>query len=170
MGIEFLQNMPSEAINEERENLEARKRAEDLFQSTDMVRLVKTYLEEDLPEELKRDQLMRQMWAILGKTPKLSFLVPDDIKEFESLYNQSEYFYLMSKPNHEITFKDLQNLQQLKFYNLINLRRSVGFQGHRFNERIILGGTINQTIRSNTEQFNTPSSGGGFMNKLKSWF
>jgi hypothetical protein len=75
----------------------------------------------------------------------------------------------MSKPVYEFTFDDLQILDQMKIYFLASCMRAMGSNTHKFNERIILGGQINQVVRSNTENFRE-SQGGGFFGKLKNIF
>jgi len=152
-------------------NEEELKRSQGLFQNQDMVKLVQTYLEEEIPEEFKNKKVMRDFWAVMGKTIKLSFVEKDDLFDFEILFDQARINYIMSKPPYEFDFDDQQLLDQLRIYYIAAVKRAMGFGSHRFNERIILGGTINQTIRSNTESFNSGNSGGGgFFSKLKRWF
>lgn len=147
------------------------KSAQDLYQGQDMVKLVRTYLEEEEPEAYKKNPLFTEFWAILSKNIKLSFLDGKyDVEDFEILFDQSKLNYVMSKPPYEFNWEDMQLLEQLKINFLASVKRAVGVSGHRFNERIILGGTINQVIRSNTESIKAGDSGGGFMSKLRSIF
>lgn len=142
-----------------------------LFQNQDMVKLVETYLGEDIPEELKNNNIIKRFWAVLGKTIKLTFLDKDDIIDFEILYDQARINYIMSMPPYDFNFSDQETLDQMRIYFLAAVRRAVGTDQHRFNERIILGGSVNQVIRSNTESIRAGGgSGGGFLSKLKSMF
>ena len=177
MGLKYYQdkNVPSVEDQEILANImgsdEEVRGSQDLFQSQDMVKLVKTYLEEDYPEEIRKTKIFQQFWAILGKTIKLSFVEKDDIYEFESLFEQCRLTFLMSMPPYDISWEDLQLIDQIRVYYLAAVKRATGFGGHRFNERIILGGTINQTIRSNTESINSPAQQGrGLFSRLRSMF
>ena len=108
---------------------------------------------------------------MLGKIPMLTFLDKEDIdQEFMPLFEQAKHNYIMSMPPYEYTFEDRAILKQLEIYFRCALKRSVGTSSHRFNERIILGGSINQVIRSNTEAVNMGGSPKGAMAKVKSWF
>lgn len=150
-------------------NYEDLNQAQDLFQMQDMAKLVRTYLEEDIPEDIKKTRVYNEMWAVLGRTIKLSFLDESDVQDFEFLYDECKINYVMSKPSYEFTFEDMQLLDQLRIYFLAALKRAKGVSQHRMNERTLLATQISQQIRSNTESFNQ-SSGGGILNKLKSWF
>jgi len=145
-------------------------KSKSLFQNQDMVKLVETYLEEDLPDDLKKKNAIKQFWAVLGKTIKLTFLDKDDVSDFEILYDQARINFIMAKPAYEFTFEDAEMLDQMRIYFLSAIKRSVGTTTHRFNERIILGGQINQVIRSNSESIGSTDKGGGILGKLKSIF
>lgn len=147
------------------------KGAQDLFQGQDLVKLVRTYLEEDQPEAFKENALFKEFWAILGKNLKLSFLDPKtDAEDLEMLFDMSKMNYIMSKPAFDFTWEDMQLLEQLKINFIACVKRAIGTTGHRFNERIILGGTINQVIRSNTESIRAGDSGGGILARIKNIF
>lgn len=135
--------------------------AKNLFENQDMVKLVETYLDVEVPEKFKNHPIISEFWAIQGKNIKLTFLENSDVEDFEILFEQSILNYLMSKPAYQYTFEDEQILDQFRLFFIAALKRSVGTGQHKFNERIILGGTINQVIRSNTEAFNAGQMGGG---------
>ncbi len=175
MALEAYQNKAPQSDNDLLKELlgseEELNASKGLFQNQDMVKLVQTYLEEDIPPEILNKKVMREMWAVMGKTIKLSFVDKEDLFDYEILFDQARINYIMGIPPYEFTFEDQQLLDQLKIYYISAVKRAVGFAGHRFNERIILGGTINQTIRSNTESFNSGNNGGGgFLSKLKRIF
>ena len=101
----------------------------------------------------------------------LTFLDKDDIdNEFMPLFEQAKHNYIMSMPPYEFTFEDRAVMKQLEIYFRCALKRSVGTSSHRFNERIILGGSIMQHIRSNTESMNLGGQKQGFMGKMKGLF
>ena len=144
-------------------------KSKDLFQNQDMVKLIEKYTEVDIPKELKDHDLVVEFWAILSKDIKLSFLDAADIDDFELLFDQAMLNFVMSRPSYEYTFEDDKILDQLKIYFIMALKRSQGTKSHTFNERILEAGSVNQTIRSNTDVFQSPGSRGGkgsFLSKL----
>jgi len=146
------------------------RKNQDLFQTQDMSKLVKTYLEEEVPEEIRRHKIYRDFWAAIGNTIKLTFLEKEDVLDFEYLFEDSRINFTMSTPPYDYTWDDMQILSQLKLYFVAAVKRAVGFQQHRNNERVILGGSINQVIRSNTEAIRGDSGGGGMMAKIRRFF
>lgn len=139
-----------------------------LFQNNDMVGLIREYLSVDIPKEMKEHKLIQQFWAILSKDIKLTFLEQDDIEDFELLFDQSMLNFLMSTPAYEFSNEDEQILDQFRIYFIAALKRSQGTKNHRFNERIIEGGTINQTIKSNTDIIQGAGNRGGGMSGMLS--
>lgn len=139
-----------------------------LFQTNDMVGLIKEYLKLDIPKEMLAHPLVQQFWAVLSKDIKLTFLDRDDVEDLELLFDQSMLNYLMSTPSYEFSNEDEQMLDQLRIYFIAALKRSQGTKSHRFNERIIEGGTINQTIKSNTDIVHTPGGQRGGMGTMLS--
>lgn len=175
MGLEYMQgNQDVDNINYEEliKSLisdQDSKNSQSLFQNTDMVKLVKTYLDEEIPEHISPN-LKKHFWAVLGNTVKLTFLDKEDVMDMELLFEQAKLNYTMEKPPYDFTFEDQQMLDELRTYFIAAVRRAVGSANHKFNERIILGGSINQVIRSNTESFKQGGDAGGFISKLKSLF
>lgn len=137
------------------------KNTKSLYQNTDMVRLIEKYTEVDLPEDLKKHPLVTELWAVLSKEIKWSFLEKEDEADFELLFDLAVINYLMQTPQYKFTFVDEQLLDQLRLYFVAAVKRARGVSGHRFNERIIEGGTINQVIRSNTDMIQAGGGGGG---------
>lgn len=144
--------------------------SQDMFQTQDMSKLVKTYLEESVPEEIRSTKIYKDFWAAIGNTIKLTFLEKEDVLDFEFLFEDSRLNFLLTVPPYEYTWNDMQLMSQLKLYFVAAVKRAVGFQQHRNNERIVLGGSINQVIRSNTESIRGVSGGDGFMSKLRRFF
>lgn len=140
-----------------------------LFEGQDMSKLVKTYLEEQIPDTFKETELYKHFWAALGNTLKLTFLDGTDVEFLEIMFEQTKITYIMSKPARKFGFYESQMLEQLKMYFLAACKRSVGSPAHRLNERTIIATQINQVIRSNTESLNA-QGGGGFLGKLRRGF
>lgn len=151
------------------EGLQGAKAAEDLFSTTDMSKLIKTYMEETIPEEIRNTKLFKDFWGVLGNTLKLTFLSEKEIPEFESLFREAKYNYIMSVPVYDYTAEEMKIMQQIKIYFAAAIRRSVGSRQHVINERTMQATTISQNIRSNTERF-SQSSGGGMMGKIRRMF
>lgn len=151
------------------ENEDDLKLAEDLYSGQDMSKLVKTYLDENIPEEFKKGDLNKQFWSIMGNSIKLAFLNGEDQEDMEALFNISKYAYIMSKPTYEYTWNDDHALKQMRLHFIISAKRAIGSPNHRLNERTMLATQINQQIRSNTETMRSSSSG-GFLSSLKRFF
>lgn len=142
------------------------RKNQDFFQTQDMAKLVKTYLEEEVPDSIRSSKIYTDFWAAIGNTIKLTFLEQEDVLDFEFLFEDARLNFVMTVPVYEYTWADMQVLSQLQLYFAAAVKRAVGFKQHRNNERIVLGGSINQVIRSNTESFRS-GSGGGMMDKIR---
>lgn len=142
--------------------------AKSLYDHQDMSKLIETYMTVDIPRELKQHKLLTDFWAVLDRNIKLTFLREEDVEDSELLFEVAKVNYLQSRPAYTYTLDDVQLLDQLKIYFLAAIKRSVGIGQHKFNERIIQGGTTNHVIRSNTDTIQSGSSGGGWFSKLKS--
>ena len=153
---------------EYQEQDDALKEAEDLFQGQDMARLAKLYLQESVPAKIKTHELFKDFWAVHGNTLKLTFLTEDDVDLFELRFRKCVALWKMSKATYEFTFDDMQLIEQLRFYMVATLKRSVGRDRHIINERTMQSTHISQNIRSNTEK--QTSGGSGFMGKMRSLF
>lgn len=145
------------------EELAAEKKAlesdRSLFENQDMVKIIKAYLEENVPENVRESELFKEFWAVIGKKIQLTFLDPEDLFEFEAMFLQCKSLILMREPAYALTFERIQLIKQVEMYFKAALRSAVGGKTGRLNERMILGSTITQTVRSNTEQYG--SVGGG---------
>jgi len=147
---------------------EEQVQAQDYFSPSDMAKLVKTYLEEDVPTQIKKTSIYTEFWAVLGKTIKLTFLQPEDIDMFEAMFDVCRANYMMSKPTFEYGFDDMMILDQLRVYFVAACKRASGFSGARYNERMILGSQIHQNITDGGQGRST--SGGGFFGGIKRFF
>ena len=154
---------------EYQEQDEALKQAEDLYAGQDMTRLAKVYLDENVPSKINRHDLYINFWAVHGNTLKLTFLSEDDVEIFELRFQKAVALWKMSQPSYQINFNDLQVIEQMKIYMIATLKRSVGSEKHRINERTMQTTHISQNIRSNTERMGN-SQGKGIMGKLRGWF
>lgn len=167
-----LQNIDPEQLKQLMSEGNEQDQSQSLFQSNDMVRIIKEYLHVDLPEELKEHEMVKSFWAVLSRDPKLTFVESEtEVEEFELLFNDSLFNYLMEKPTYEFTFREMQMLDQFRLYFMAAVRRAKGVPKHKFNERIIQGGTVNQTIKSTSESYDMPQQKkGGIMGALSKFF
>lgn len=149
-----------------RGSLEEQQAAAPLYEQGDMSKLVKTYLDENVPTRIQQHEVYREFWAMLGHTVKLSFLTHRDIDVFMDAFDDFKYQYLMSRPVYETSDEELKIISQIRLYFQAAIRRAVGTDRHKFNERIILGGQIHQTVRSNTESLN---DGTGRRGGVRGW-
>jgi hypothetical protein len=143
-----------------------------LFENQDMVKIIKVYLEENVPVELKEKRIYKEFWAVLGKKIQLTFLDAEDKFDFEAMFVQAKMLYYMSIPKYETDFETIATMKQLEMYFIAAIRSAIGSRDNVFNERIVQASTIRQNINSNTERFGQMggSSGGGFFSKLGKLF
>lgn len=113
--------------------------------------MLKAYLDEEVPFDIRKTDLYQQFWAATGHTLQLTFIREDDIEYFEYLWRISKINFLMSVPSYKIRTKELQLLNQLHIHFIAAIRRSVGSKTHITNERTAQQSSIQQVIRSNVE-------------------
>ena len=78
---------------------------------------------------------------------------------------------MMGQPTAEFTFEDMLDLDQMRMNFLFSLKRSVGTQRMNYNERTIIGTSIQQRISSHTEGMRGMSGAGqGWIGKLRNMF
>jgi len=177
MTIEYAQgpepvNMYNPNIPTEQELIGSDKElthSQGLYEGQDMSRIIKTYMEEDVHEEFRTTQLYQDFWAVLGRTIKLSFITLKECEDFEILFDDACVTFKMSIPAIKFTFKDMQMLDQFRIYFRASLKRAVGMAGYG-NERVILGGQVQQLIRTSTERIAGIDGGGGFFSGIKKMF
>ena len=153
----------SELAAQDEEEIE---QASSLYDTTDMTKLVQEYMKEEVPKELKQHPIFKEFWAILGRTIKLTFLDKEDLDVFESYYDMARSDFIMSRPAYEFTFEDMQLLDQLRIYFIAAVKRAIGFYQNRYNERMILGSQIYQSISTQQTRESQP---GGFLGRLKNF-
>lgn len=160
MAVDYFN--PNYEINKQdlAEGAQEMKTAQGLYEGQDMSRVIRMFIEEDVPDDIKKSRLFQEFWAVFGKTVKLSFIEKEDIQDFSYMLEQVKLDYVMSKAAQHFTFSDLQALDQIEMYFEAAIRKSIGISQHRFNERIIQGGQISQIVRTNTESLNAGRSGG----------
>jgi len=143
-------------------NMEDQAAAKNLYDSQDMSKLIETYMQVDIPKDLRQHRLMHDFWAVLDRTIKLTFYSADDVTDGELLFEIAKVNYLQTRPAYTYTLEDTQLLDQLKIYFIAAIKRSVGAGQHRFNERLVIGQGVNHVIRTNTDTIQSGSSGGFF--------
>src|ERR1041385_3073130 len=127
------------------------KGSTNMYEGQDMSKLVKTYLEEQIPEEFQKSSLFVDFWAVLGNQLKLTFLKQEDLDFLEMMFEQVKITYIISRPRRKFTFKESLMLDNLKIHFITACKKAIGNGNH--NERTILATQISQIIRSNTESF-----------------
>ena len=145
-----------------RGNEEQLRAAESLFSNQNTVELIKYYTKEEIPDDLKKLEPFKTFWAILGKNPVLTFLNSEDEEIFDILFRISKLQHLISKPAYTYTFEKSQAMNQLRIYFKAAIKRSIGFDKNKVNERTMEATSVNQIVRSNTEGFNSPQKQGLF--------
>lgn len=169
MAIQYVENKPRIDPRELYDSEEEAELAKNLYTEGNMAEIIETYLQQDIDKEYKKSDIIKEFWAILGRTIPLSFIGDDDEEEFEILFEQAKLNYIMKVPAYKFTFNDMIMLDQLKIYFKAALKRSIGRKGHIVNERTMQSTAINQVIRSNTENMGSPTKG-GVLNWIKKNF
>lgn len=142
------------------------KQAEDLFKPQDMVKLIKFYTEENLPKSLDNTKFKDKFWSVLGKSPILTFLDAEDEDFYDSTLRIAKLQFLMMYPAYKYSFDDQMELNQIRMYFKSAIKRAIGFDKNKINERTMEATSINQIVRSNTEGFSGMGKP-GFLGKLK---
>lgn len=174
-GVELFKGSDTDMLDEQLKQLISSdpelNQSKSLFQNQDMVKIIETYVEEDLPEDIKQNKILMKFFGfVYGRSVKLSFLDKDDVQDMEYYFEDCRLSFMMHYPVYEYKTEDLGIIEQFRLVFRAACQRAVGSQTHKFNERIILGGSINQVIRSNSENISAGGSGGGIFSKLKSIF
>lgn len=125
---------------------QAEKRV-DVFGKTDFLKMLKEYLEDNVPDSEEYRELA-QFFAVTSKSAKLSFLNERDVETFMLKFEVCKLDYLMHKPPHAYTFLNQQMLDQLDMLFHFNVRRCVGTDKQVINERIAEVAQVVQTISS----------------------
>ena len=156
---EFEGQLPNPTEQDYMEDQQGRE-AEDLFNRTDITTLIKLYIEDKYPEHLEGNVIIKEFWATLSKNLKITFIQDkDDLELFDAEFDNAKFLFLMSRPSYEFTFEDMQTIQQIKLLFMASIRRSLGTPTHRINERVLGASSIQQRIRSNTEQMGGQKKG-----------
>ena len=142
------------------------KSSQNLFNTQNTAEIIRTYLDETVPDNIKKSNIYQHMWAVVGNTLKLSFFDDKSIFEFEALFNIAKYDYIMSIPAYEYDFETAKILSQLRIYYLSAIRRAIGGAHNKINERVLLSNSTQQVIKSSTEINQSGKQKKGFMG----WF
>ncbi|MFW6119403.1 MAG: hypothetical protein ACOC80_00655 [Petrotogales bacterium] len=140
-----------------------------LFENEDMIRLAEVYLEEEVPKEVKKTELFRFMWSIVGKKLQLTFLQSQDESFFKSLFQQAKILYNIKHPAYHYTYDDIVLMKQIELHFMAAIKSAIGTKENVVNERTMQNTQINQVVRSNTETFGSGKKGGIF-GKLRGAF
>lgn len=169
-----IESMPYEATEDlqgiygSRAEVEA---AQNMYESDDMVKLARLFLDENIPEGARKHPIIQKFWGLMSKSIVLSFLDANDIPQFEAYFEQAKIKFLMSVPPYEYGFEEMQLFDQVKLYWVASIRRAKGADRNRLNERVIQGGQLHHIIRTNTEGFSGGGGGGGgFFSKIRNIF
>lgn len=139
--------------------------ASQLYEGQDATKIIKMYLEENLPDELREDKFLLSFWAIMGKKLQLTFLEKEDLPEFYAVFEQAKLAYFMSIPAEKFDYDALMRITQIEIYFVAALKSAVGSQSGKINERTMLNTAIQQNVVSRTERIGSTESG-GMLSKL----
>jgi len=122
------------------------KQAAGLYGNTDMVKLIETYTEDDLPKPVKESPIFNKFWAFFSRSPKWTFLSREDRVDYDYFLHNAKLNFLLMTPSYEYGFKEDMILDNLDFHNFINMTRAMGTPHHIINERTMEATTISQNI------------------------
>lgn len=143
----------------------------ELLGTNESVKIINTLLDDGLKEKIKNKPLLKKYWSAFSKAPKITFLNQEDLVTFENMLDTSTVSFMMGQSSSGFTFEDMLDLDQIRMNFMFSLKRSVGTQRMNYNERTIIGTSIQQRISSHTEGMNRGGGvAGGWMNKLKGFF
>src|SRR3990167_4552514 len=125
---------------------------EQFYPAVDSTATVRAYLDEIVPEEIKETELYKQFWAVISRNLKFSFLNEDDVELLELYFSDAVSTFIMGLSPSEYTFETMQLIDQMRIYFRTAINRAVGFERHRFNERMIHGQQLSQIVRSNVDR------------------
>lgn len=134
------------------------------FQPNNELKVIQEYnREEHMPKAAKREY-----WSMISKSMLLGFWENKDREEI-FLNNQIiKMANIMSKPKQKYTFKERNMQKQLEYYNFQLLKRGIGMERHKYNERTLQSMSIQQQIRGGAT--NGRRATGGFMGSIKNMF
>jgi len=138
--VEEVEEVEAEEIEEveypEESELEKaeEEEGEDVMTRSDMVRLARELLtDRTLPQEIKE-----KFWALSDPEIAVTFLDEKDRAVFENLFEDCVMSFITSLPRDKYTFELDRDIAQLRFKFLIKLKRAIGMDRTRINERVAL--------------------------------
>lgn len=116
---------------------------QELFGRANDLALIQEYNEErNIPKDVIKD-----FWSIASKSILLGFWDKDDEQDLYFLRNNINVGHIMSKPKHKYTFKERQNMTQLRLLMYANFKRGVGMEKYKLNERTLQATTTSLSLQ-----------------------
>jgi len=119
---------------------------------------MKKNMKELLNDQWVEDRLQNfEIWAMISKTSKITFISPNELSIFESYLESMICSQIMSMPPCVVNDSILQVIDQARMISKFNLRRSSGTENqNKLNERTVQATQIRQSF-----------AGGGFSQASK---
>lgn len=159
-GLSMEDQMPTDL---ERSMLD--KERKDLLTKDDMLKLIKYFQEDQLPQEYTEEKNL--YFCSTGKTIGLSFLRDQDEAILLNRFQFSQVLRRMEKPRSEKTMQDFI-FENETFMNLLaNIRKSQGFQSQAKTNILTLFSTI---VKHNVHTMTDSGPSGGIFSKIGRFF
>jgi len=137
---------------------------DELFSRGNDLRVIQEYnREENMP-----DAIRQSFWALASKSIKLGFWDKDDLGEIFLNKNIIKVGHIMANPRHKYTFKDRQLMNQIDMLVYADVKRGIGMEKYRINERTLQATSVTQSIQGGASGMNQKKS--GILAGLKNFF
>ncbi len=117
----------------------------DVLFGNDFGKVIKNMVDDKIVSD-KFDEQQLPFWALTSRSFKLTFFEPKDGEVLEHLFEASICSYLRSLPRSEYTPELHQMIQQARMIFFSNMKRAIGTNDKKMNERIALLSQIRHNI------------------------
>jgi len=137
---------------------------DELFSRGNDLRVIQEYnREENMP-----DPIRQSFWALASKSIKLGFWDKEDLGEIFLNKNIIKVGHIMANPRHKYTFKDRQLMNQIDMLVYADVKRGIGMEKYRINERTLQATSVTQSIQGASSGL--PQKKSGVLAGLKNFF
>jgi len=144
---------PEELISEDKEESHR-----DIMTKSDIIKMLDKLLDEEaVPAETRK-----KLWGMTDKEIALTFFTPDDADIAMDMIEDSVLSYITSMKPSEYTFEKDRDLTQLRLKAFAKIKRSVGTDRIKMNERMAIISQLVGKVGTETSQ----ERSAGFFSRL----
>lgn len=111
--------------------------------------------EDIIPKKLKKAE-----WQFFTKAATNTFLEKEDLMVIDAHFQIFKARNLQSRPSFDISNADIEDLDRIQYHMFINIKRAIGIDKNKINERVLQNMQILQSI-------STPTTGGNMQKRKK---